>query len=260
VVATQVVDEKLAVRLGGCNLGGEPAVRTWHQLAWLPLPGPAFWTPSRLEMLEATSTNGFQRPSELQTAEAQRQLRLEWAGRLAVLGVIAAVDAYYLLRQTGYEERVDAAAAMLGPEAAPIAFPMPAGSLADPAYHHLHEAHRQLRLGNRTGAKTSVTTALDVLAGSHQSNPGRAISLAKSSGRMKEWHVRLLLELADSTPRGIVSISAMRALNSDVVDYEVDAADVQIPVSNRGTIETALPPHITRIRPGEVTDSPLEGR
>ncbi len=123
VVSTEVVDDRLSLKLGGCNLGGEPAVRNWHRLAWLIFPEPEYWTASRLTALEETAISGFKRPIALESSEAQRQLRLEWASRLAVLGVIAAVDAYYLLRQVGYLERVDDAAMLLRPRHCVTGFP-----------------------------------------------------------------------------------------------------------------------------------------
>jgi hypothetical protein len=203
VVAAEVITGQLGLQLGGCNLGGDDAVRHLRQILWLPLPAITYWTDSRLEAFERTSRNGFRRPAS-DSPLFERELQLEWATRVAMVGIVAAVDAYYLLRCRGYREHVDEAVAVLGPEFALDSAPMPLDALADPAYHLMHQAKRQLSIGARDAAKISVSEALQILAGRDDVSLREAVLAAMSTGRLESWHRAILEELAAATGKPAV--------------------------------------------------------
>jgi hypothetical protein len=212
VVAAEVITRQLVLRLGGCNLGGDDAVRHLRQILWLPLPGTVYWTETRLEALEHTSQNGFQRPPA-DSPLFERELQLEWATRVAMVGIVAAVDAYYLLRCRGYREHMDDAVAVLGPEFALDSAPMPLDALADPAYHLMHQAKRQLATGAHDAVKTSVSEALQMLAGRSDLSLREAVLAARSAGRLETWHQAMLEELAAATlGPGILPATLLAAL------------------------------------------------
>ena len=68
---------------------------------------------------------------------------------LAMVGIVTAIDAYYLLRRRGYREHLDESLAVLGPGLMSCRPPIPPNDLADPAFHLMHHAKRQLRVGKR---------------------------------------------------------------------------------------------------------------
>ena len=140
LISVEVVTGWFSVMVGGCNLGGERAVRRMRQVAWLPLPDNAYWTPARLAALESTSVSGLRRPASPEDLAGLESLQMEWVTRLAVVAVVAAVDSYYLLRRRGYDECLDEAGAKLMPDLATgLELAIPAAGLADPAYHFLHQ-------------------------------------------------------------------------------------------------------------------------
>ena len=242
VTLVNIVGGVLDVRLGGCNLGGKPRVQALHQVASLALPSSGSWTESRLSALERASTNGFRRPEPLDTPEAQRSLQLEWATRIAVLSVIAAADAFHLQRRVGYDEQIDTAAAMLGPDfTAQMSLPVPRGALADPAYHLLHAARRQIAAGDMVGAAATVIQAIQTLGGGEHGSLSDAVAAARAAGRLQEWHGRLLTILSDSTqPDVVVPQAVLQAL------AKPPAATPEGPEPERR--------ELNKIRPGDVND------
>lgn len=197
IVTAEVADGQLSVALGGCNLGGDRAVRPLSQVALMELPDASYWTEPRLSTLEATSRNGFRRPNLLEDPTAQHLMQLEWATRVSLVAVAAAVDTYHLMRECGYREQLDEAMAQLGPDfEVPIQLSLPEGALADPAYHLLHQARRQLASGLTEAAAETVSESLNILDGYQQLPPGQAILSARSAGRLKPWHAAFLEELA----------------------------------------------------------------
>ncbi len=195
VAVASVLDDVFELRLGGCNLGGAP-VQPLHQVVAATLPDPGTWSETQLAGLERTSTNGFRRPEPLDTPAARRRLQKEWATRLAVLVVIAAVDAYHLRHRVGYDEQLGTAAARLSAEfSLPVTIPEPSGPLADPVHHLLHTARRCVAAGDRAGAAAIVDRAL----------------AAQRVEELREWHRRLLLELAGTD--SVVPDPVVRALS-----------------------------------------------
>jgi hypothetical protein len=195
VVSAEVITGQLALRLGGCNLGGDEMVRNLRQILWMQLPSGDYWTDARLQVLELTSTSSFRRPSA-SSPEFERELQLEWATRLAMVGIISAIDAYYLLRHRGYREHLDDAVAVLGPEHALTRSPIPVHALADAPYHLMHQARRQLAAGEKDAATASVSEAVLLLGGDRDVPLGEAVLTARSSGHLESWHEVMLEELA----------------------------------------------------------------
>ena len=248
VVSVKIAGGMLEVRLGGCNLGG-PRVQQWWQVAWVSLPGPPFWTGHRLDALERTSPNGFARPPRVDDADGLRMLQTEWATRLAVLAVVAAADAYNLHRRIGYDEQIDVAAAMLGPEFGPrFALPAQRGQAADPAYHFLHTARRLLHSGDVAGAAAAVDRAVNELEGTDA--PSRRTDDAISD-RVRDWHRRMLHELA-ALPDGsaVVPAPVLRALTAP-------AAKPQAAPARRTVDRVPEKRRIPAIRHGDEADDPF---
>jgi len=223
VVLAEVFTGWFTVSLGGCNLGGDFAVRHLTQLASLPLPNLAYWTEPRLASLEATSKNNFQRPSPLDTPSAEHVLQLEWVTRISLVAIVAAIDAYHLIRRCGYAEQLDETLALLGPElSAPLIPSFDEGAVADPAYHLLHRARRQWASGAGEAAAESVSAALEVLAGHQQLAAPDAIRAARSTGQLEPWHQTLLEELAAAAPGGaLVPPAAIEALHKPLPGTEL---------------------------------------
>jgi hypothetical protein len=219
LLATEVVSGWLLVWLGGCNLGGDRPVRPMTQVAWTPLPPLGHWTEERLAALESTSPNGFVRPTPLEGDAAERALQVEWATRLAMVAAVAAVDAYHLLRRSGYAEQLDDAVAQLGPDAtAQLLVPIPRGALADPAHHLLHQARRQLGVGAAADAQASVSAALETLGGSRHASHRESILAARAAGRMREWHGALLEELDAASAGAILGPDGVAALREEITE------------------------------------------
>ena len=224
VVSAALINKNLVLRLGGCNLGGDDVIRPFRQLLYAPLPSSVFWTEARLAALESTSRNAFQRPPA-DTADFERLLQLEWAARTALVGVVAAIDAYFLLRRRGYREHLDDAAALVSPEVALAGTPSREGALADPAYHLMHRARRQLAAGAHAEATANVCEALRVLAGDEDRPPDEAVLAALSAGRLESWHRAMLEELDVAAPGGaVVPATVMAALRRPPPVIDADEA------------------------------------
>jgi hypothetical protein len=224
VVSAALINKNLVLRLGGCNLGGDDDIRPFRQLLYAPLPSSVFWTEARLAALESTSRNGFQRPSA-GTADFERLLQLEWAARTSLVGIVAAIDAYFLLRRRGYREHLDDAAALVSPEVALAGPPSREGALADPAYHLMHRARRQLAVGADDEATASVCEALRILAGDGNCPPDEAVITALSTGRLESWHRAMLEELDVLAPEGaVVPAHVMVALRRPAPVVDPDEA------------------------------------
>lgn len=215
LISVEVVTGWISVMVGGCNLGGDRAVRRMRQVAWLPLPDNAYWTPARLAALESTSVSGFRRQASPEDLAGLESLQMEWVTRLAVVAVVAAVDSYYLLRRRGYDERLDEAAAMLMPDlAGGLELAIPATGLADAAYHFLYQARRQLANGEPSAAALSVADALRDLSGDAGLSCGPALQKAISEGRLESWHRAFLNQLIETYPTaGLLDRSGLEILS-----------------------------------------------
>jgi hypothetical protein len=230
VISVEVVTGWISILVGGCNLGGDRVVRKTRQVAWLPLPDTAYWTPTRLAALENTSVGGFRRPASPEDAAGLETLRMEWATRLAVVAVVAAMDSYYLLRRRGYDERLDEAAAMLMPDlTGGLELAVDPAGLADPAYHFLHQARRQLTSGDPGAAGLSVAAALRDLSGEAGLSPAQALRTAISAGRLESWHRAFLNLLTDNYPAaGLLDKSAVEILNRPAPSADTGQAVAEV--------------------------------
>lgn len=232
VVSAEVITGRLVLRLGGCNLGGDETVRPLRQILWLPLPGAMYWTETRLAALESTSSNHFQRPLA-DSPLFERELQLEWATRLAMVGIITAVDAYNLLRRRGYREHLDDVVGVFQSELELANAEIPLDALADPAYHLMHQAKRQLAAGAVDAARTSVAQALQILAAAPEVSSREAVLAARSARRLESWHEAMLNELAGAAQgRRVVPSSALAALRQPPSQPVASGARPPIPAGH----------------------------
>jgi hypothetical protein len=244
VLRADVVRGQLVVHLGGCNLGGPARHQALHQVAWQHLPPSKWFTPERVSFLESTSHSGF-RDQEGTSEEARTvKLQMEWAERIAAVAAIIAVDAFHLLARTNYHELTDDALQLLGPEAGVPPRFEPVDMLADPAYHLLHVARRQLRAGAVGEATNTVGEALAVLALKPGGDPAADVQVARASGRLEPWHVEMLQEIR-ALPEG----ARVVALSEDDLARPADRA----PAGRRAAPST---PTARRGRPVPITKRP----
>ncbi|NEA30707.1 hypothetical protein [Streptomyces sp. SID13031] len=201
LVSADVVAGELELRLGGCNLGGSEPIRNLTQVVRTQLPTGDYWTPERLDWFESTSTSGFRRPSEAAVGEGERRVQFEWAVRLGHVAIVAAIDAYHLLRRTGYAEKLDDALDLLEQSMADrVTIPYPAGALADPFHHDLHQVRRLLQRGSEPAARAWLEAAFERLGGCPAVGVTESIRSARSADRIQPWHRDLLRDLRPLLP------------------------------------------------------------
>lgn len=216
VVRTEVLGSRLILELGGCNLGGNQPIRQMVQVTRALLPQPGAWTSDEIRAFEASGTNVFIAPGE-GDPDRERALQLEWAARVVTVAIVAAVDAYHLLRSPGYAEQIDEAVNQLGPSADPhLLARIPEQPSVDPAFHQLHRARRLRQAGDTPAASAAVDDALSQLAQEILSSQREAVRAARSRGALQPWHADLLRELGEGDS-GVVSAEALAALD-EVVD------------------------------------------
>jgi hypothetical protein len=206
VVSVEVVTEKLQIRMGGYNLGGR-LVRPMSSVVSTYLPEWEYFTTTRLEAFEATAGDGFHRPVASHDPEGLRRLQMEWATRIAAVAVVAAVDAYYLLRTSGYREHIDEALERLDPAMpAPTSLPLKADVLADPGYHMLHHARRLQAHGQTTKARQCLADAIRALAQAPNASLAQAARQARADNRLRDWHIELIREIKALLPAKVVAV------------------------------------------------------
>lgn len=196
VVSVEVVTNKLEIRIGGYNLGGDNPLRHMTQVVSTFLPGTDYFTSERLAALEASAGDGFRRPTGADVAAELRDLQMEWATRIAAVVVVAAVDAYHLLRRIGYREHIDQALDRLDSTMpAPTSLPLSADVLADPAFHLLQHARRLKAHGQTTLARRCAAQAVRALGDAPTASVDEAARKARTENRLEPWHLELLQQI-----------------------------------------------------------------
>lgn len=196
VVSVEVVTNKLEIKIGGYNLGGDTPLRHMTQVVSTFLPGTDYFTSARLSALEASAGDGFRRPTCSDAAAELRDLQMEWATRIAAVVVVAAVDGYHLLRRTGYREHIDQALDRLDSTMpAPTSLPLSADVLADPAFHLLQHARRLKAHGQTTLARRCAAEAVRALGDAPTASVDEAARIARAEDRLEPWHLDLLQQI-----------------------------------------------------------------